>query len=91
MPQHQVTVMGRQVKIRSESDQDHIEAVARYLNEKIDGIMQGQTAAPSQQVLLLAALNIADEVFSARADHDALREKIRHHSRSLLERLGHRA
>jgi cell division protein ZapA len=89
MEQHQVTLMGREFRIRTDSGREHIEAVARYVNEKIGDLNQGCQDNVSQGVLLLAALNMADEVFAARERNVSMREKIRTQSRSLLERLGH--
>ena len=90
MEQHQVTLMGKEFRIRTDSGREHIEAVAEYVNEKIGDLNEGRDGNISQGVLLLAALNMADEVFAARARNDSMREKIRTQSRSLLERLGHR-
>ena len=89
MEQHSVTLMGREFRIRTESDQEHIAAVADYVNEKITDLASGQSGNVSQGVLLLAALNMADEVFQARARNDEIRDRIRAQSRTLLERLGH--
>jgi cell division protein ZapA (FtsZ GTPase activity inhibitor) len=92
MQQHQITVMGKQIRLRSDSDPERIQAVAEYVNGKIDGIADGpKTGTAAQQVLVLAALSMADEIFEVRAQHDALRERIREHSRSLLDRMGERA
>ena len=90
MEQHHVTLMGKEFRIRTDSGREHIEAVAQYVNEKIVDLNQGRDGNVSQGVLLLAALNMADEVFEARARNASMREKIRNQSRSLLERLGHR-
>ncbi|MBD90047.1 MAG: hypothetical protein CL940_06905 [Deltaproteobacteria bacterium] len=92
MQQHQITVMGKQIRLRSDSDPERIQAVANYVNEKIDDLADGpKTGSAAQQVLLLAALNMADEIFEVRAQHDELRDRIREHSRSLLDRMGQRA
>ena len=91
MQQHQITVMGKQVRLRSDSDPARIQAVAEYVNEKIETLSDGpKTGTAAQQVLLLTALNMADEIFEARAQHEALRDRIREHSRSLLDRMGQR-
>ena len=89
MQQHRVTLMGREFRIRSESDEEHISAVAEYVNEKIADLSDGKSGNVSQGVLLLAALNMADEVFQARARNTDLKDRIRAHSRTLLQRMGH--
>lgn len=84
---HEITLMGREFRIRSDADRGHLEAVARYVEETIDGVAEGQKHVAVQNILLLAALNLADELFTARADHEALQDRIRAQSRALLDRL----
>ncbi|MGM0576813.1 MAG: cell division protein ZapA [Myxococcota bacterium] len=84
---HTITLMGREFRIRSEADREHLEEVARYVEETIDTVARGQRHLAVQNILLLAALNLADELFSSRADHEALQDRIRASSHALLERL----
>lgn len=87
---HQITVMGREFRIRSESDAEHLREVARYVDERISEVAEGQRHVAIQNVLLLTALNMADELFRLRAEQETMTANIRHQSRALLERLGKR-
>ena len=85
---HEITLMGRTFKIRSEQDPEYLSQVADYIDEKIDGITQGQRNMAPQNALLLTVLNIADELFQAKQQHESLKENIRAQSRNLLARMG---
>ncbi|PIE19373.1 MAG: hypothetical protein CSA66_02450 [Proteobacteria bacterium] len=84
---HEITLMGRGFRIRSEDDPRHVQAIADYVNGKLEELSDGQPGVGNQQVLLMTSLNLADELFKLRAEHVALKERIRATSRSLLARL----
>lgn len=85
---HEITLMGREFRIRTEDDPEHVQALAEYVNSKIEALTGGMGNVASQQVLLMASLNLADELFKIRAEHERLTERIRATSRTLLRRIG---
>jgi cell division protein ZapA (FtsZ GTPase activity inhibitor) len=87
MESHQITLSGRSFRIRSEAPKAHLETVARFVDERLESLGDGQTQSPSQGTVLMVALSIADELFQLRREHEALREQIRAQSRALLERI----
>ena len=61
-----VEILGQRYPIRSTLDREYIESLATYVDEKIRAAAE---ATPSGDVLrfaVLAALNIADELFRSR-------------------------
>ncbi len=84
---HEIKLMGREFRIRSEDDPQHVQAVADYVNGKLSELGGSETSVASQQVLLMTSLNLADELFKVKAEHQRLKERIRATSRSLLDRL----
>lgn len=91
MERHEIQLMGRSLRIRSDAGQEHVEAVARQVEETIEQIGGGREHTDPQRILLLTAMNLADELMTARTDYEALRDRIRSQSRALLERIGPRA
>lgn len=89
MQTHAIKLMDREFRIRSAEDLTHIEAVADYVNGTIDEVRGGTKHVPIQNLLLLATMSMADELFKERARIDALKEKIRSQSRVLLDQLDH--
>lgn len=88
MHSHQVTLLGREFRIKSEEGPEHIDAVANYVNSKIGEMSAAKRHVPTQTVLLLATLNMADELFKERQRLQAITERLRKQSRALLEQLG---
>ncbi|MCB9736633.1 MAG: cell division protein ZapA [Deltaproteobacteria bacterium] len=84
----QVTLMGREFRIKTDEDANHVQAVADYVNAKIDELSAGNANAASQHLLLMTSLSLADELFKIREEHARLTAKIRASSQTLLSRLG---
>ena len=61
----EVSMLGQKFRIRSEENDDYINNVARYVEGKVREAMQGRSGA-SIQIVLLAAMNIADDLFQSR-------------------------
>jgi len=84
---HEITLMGRELRVRSDEDPAHVQAVAEYINSTIDKLSKGRSNVAPQHLLMMASMTIADELFKLRAEHERLTERIRSSSRSLLARL----
>ena len=85
---HDVTVMGRGMRIRSDDAPEHVQTVVERVNATLDELSDGKAAqAPSQQVMLMALLNLADALVKIEGEHAALTERIRSTSRRLLAQM----
>ena len=63
----ELTVLGQTLTVRTEASADYVHSLAKYLEDRVatikkGGVRDGGTA------LVLAALDIADELFRARED-----------------------
>ena len=75
------------MNLRTEEDADHLQKIALLLDEKISEIGQASRAS-TQQVALLAGLQIADELSKLKVQHEALETAVKNRvqkSLSLLE------
>ena len=66
----QVQILGQQLSIRGEADQDYIVGVAAYVDRKMREITEKLPVASLSKVAILASLNIADELFKERASRE---------------------
>jgi len=66
----QVQIFGHGYTIRGEADQDYITSVAAYVDRKMREITEKLPVASLSKVAILASLNIADELFKERAQHE---------------------
>jgi len=61
-----VVIMGQTYTVRAEEDGRYIEELARFVDTKISTIGDATGTSDSLKVAILAALNIADELFKAQ-------------------------
>lgn len=66
----EVSIMGQKFMVRSDSDDNYVVEVANFVNKKIAEIIAKTKSVPSLNVVLLAAMNIADEHFKYKSKKD---------------------
>jgi cell division protein ZapA len=62
-----VSIVGEEYTLRSEETPEHTQAVAEYVDQAIRKIRGGSNMVESHKAAILAALQITDELFKARA------------------------
>jgi cell division protein ZapA len=67
-----VTIVGQELTIRSDASPDHTKEVAAYVDKTIRSIMNSGAVVESSRAAILAALQITDELFRARAAQRAV-------------------
>ena len=63
---HAVTVLGRELSVRSSAPADKVHAVEAFVNGKLQEIGSALRSGDAQLVLSLALLNIAEELLELR-------------------------
>jgi len=71
-----VTIVGQELTIRSEASAEHTRDVAAYVDKTIRSIMNSGAVVESSRAAILAALQITDELFRARATQRELDESV---------------
>jgi cell division protein ZapA len=69
-----VTIVGEEYTIRSDATPEHTRAVADYLDRAIRTVLDSGSVVESHRAAILAALQITDELFQARAARGELAE-----------------
>ncbi|HVO32006.1 MAG TPA: cell division protein ZapA [bacterium] len=83
---HEVVLLGRKYKLRSPHDDAYLRALATYLTERI-GEVQRKGTSSTLDAALLAALNIADDLFRVRKDAEERLAAIGEKTQGLLAAL----
>ncbi|HYV97018.1 MAG TPA: cell division protein ZapA [Gemmatimonadaceae bacterium] len=78
-PKHSVRVQiyGEEYAIRTDADPEHTRAVAAYVDSAIRTVVDGGGVTEPHKAAILAALQITDELFQARASDEDTADKIR--------------
>lgn len=66
MPVVQIEILGRRYALQSDRDPDHVRTVAAYVDEQLLEVSGGRPSAVQRDHAILAALNIASELFLLR-------------------------
>jgi len=72
-----VTIVGEEYTIRSDATAEYTEAVAAYVDRAIRRVLDSGIVVESQRAAILAALEITDELFQARAARRDLADAMR--------------
>jgi cell division protein ZapA len=83
----EIRVFGQTFTVKTDSEEAHIQEVARYVNDKIDEILKRTKTVSSLNVAILTALNIADDLMKERDRRMALLKEVGMKSRDLVEKI----
>jgi len=83
---HLVTVLGRELSVRSSAPPEKVQAVEAFVNARLHEIGSALKSGDAQLVLMLALLNTSEELLELRtaAEHEA---PVADSMRRLLEKL----
>ena len=82
-----VTIFGQSYSLRAEEDGSYVEDLARSVDGKMRTLSESTGTSEPLRVAVLAALNLADELFKAREQHRSKEEQIETTALELLESL----
>ncbi|MGQ9561819.1 MAG: cell division protein ZapA [Candidatus Oleimicrobiaceae bacterium] len=87
-----VNIFGTEYPVRGTTDPEYILQVAQYVDRKMREVDQAAAGRPVLKVAILAALNIADELFREREERarpiQAYEERVQRLSEELAAALG---
>jgi cell division protein ZapA len=81
-----VRLLGESFRIRGGS-QEEVEELARFVEGKIEEIRARNAALPLRSLLILAGLNIAEELFRERKEHEGLTRAVEEQAHRLRVKL----
>lgn len=67
---HAVTVLGREISVRSSAPAEKVQAVEAFVNERLRTIGSALSSGDAQLVLTLALLNTAEELLELRRNNE---------------------
>jgi len=82
-----IKVFGQTYTVKTDAEEEHIQQVARYVNEKIDEVLKKTRSVSTLNVAILTALNIADDLLKEREMRMALLREIEVKSKDLAEKI----
>lgn len=83
----EIKVFGQTFSVKSDADEEHIRAVADYVNKKMEEILKKTKSVSTLNVAILTALNIADDLLRERGEKIAIIKEIETKSKNLAEKI----
>jgi cell division protein ZapA len=83
----EIKVFGQIYTVKSDAEEEHIQAVAQYVNEKMDEVLKKTRSVSTLNVAILTALNIADDLLKEREKRITLLQEVEMKSKDLTERI----
>lgn len=80
----EVTIGNSQYTIKTDADETYIQTLARYLNSRIEEVEKKTKSVSTLNVIILSALNIADDLFRERSKERRYLKDIENRSRNLV-------
>jgi cell division protein ZapA (FtsZ GTPase activity inhibitor) len=71
-----VSILNEEFAVRSDRPPEHAKAVAKYLDQAIRKVMSGGGVVETNRAIVLAALQMAAELFDARAELESTEASI---------------
>ncbi len=84
MPVVQIEILGRRYALQSDRDPRHVRAVASYVDGQLRDMVGGRASAVQRDHAILAALNIASELFLLRENSAELAGSVERRLQSIV-------
>jgi cell division protein ZapA len=79
-----VMILGQEYTVRSEGDPQYVREIAQYVDRRMREVSQASQQVSSTKIAILAALNIADELFRERRQTGSGVEHLQERAEHLL-------
>ena len=81
---YHIKVMGQDLWVVSDAEEEHVAQVVRYVNDKVEEIGRQAKHFNSLNIAILAALNIADEFFRKKVAEETRYQQLESRSEQLI-------
>ena len=82
-----INVLGKEYSIKSDVEEGSLNQIAAYLNGKVDEIIKTTKTVTTHNILILAAMSIANDYFQVKSQNEELIETVEGKSERLANRI----
>ncbi len=83
----EIKVFGQTYTVKTDAEEDYIQEVAKYVNEKIEEVLKKTKSVSTLNVAILTALNIADDLLREKEKRITLLREVETKSKDLVEKI----
>jgi cell division protein ZapA (FtsZ GTPase activity inhibitor) len=81
---YDVNIAGYSLTVKTERSAEHMERLSELLNERVREVQKSGATANYLNVVMLAAMKLADEVLELRGERDDVKKRLEQKGRDLL-------
>ena len=78
-------MLGKEYLIKTDMEEERTRRITDYVNEKIEEIGKNTNTVTALNVVLLAALNIAEDYFISKNQHESMVVSLEERSENLIK------
>lgn len=82
---YNITILGQQLSVVSDSEDEKVAEVVQFLNKKVDEISHSGNGLRTLNVAILAALNISEELLKLKGVNKELCEQLENRAEKLIQ------
>ena len=82
-----VEIFGHEYRIKGEADSEYMTQIARFVDTRMREVSKGASVGSLAKIGILAALNIADELFRERGEKQQITDDIENATRRMRRKL----
>jgi cell division protein ZapA len=86
----EIKVFGQTFSVKTDAEEDHLQAVAQDVNEKMEEVLKKTRSVSTLNVAILTALNIADDLLKEKEQRKALVKEVEVKSKDLVDKINMR-
>ena len=82
---YNITILGQELSVLSDSEDEQVAEVVQFLNKKVDEILHSGNGLKTLNVAILAALNISEELLKLKGVKKELCEQLESRADKLIQ------
>ena len=82
-----IRILGQEYKVKTGGNEEHVQSLSRYVNERIRDIQQKGSAVSTMELVTVVMLNLADDVAKARSELRSYQESVSRKVDQLIEEI----
>ncbi len=82
---YNITILGQELSVISDSEDQQVAEVVQYLNKKVDEILRSGNGMKTLNVAILAALNISEELVKLKGVNKELCDQLENRAEKLIQ------
>jgi cell division protein ZapA len=82
---HKITILGQELSVLSDSEDEQVANVVQFVNEKMEEVLHSSNGLKTLNVAILAALNISEEFLKLQGVNRDLCDQLESRAEKLIQ------